>query len=82
MYDVQAAWAVPVYAAALLKGSPPALPWTDVQAINLVVNASGYSVEDASGRSVYVALRWLPVAQTRAQVEKFGREVIESIVRA
>ena len=82
MYDVQAAWAVPVYAAALLKGSPPALPWTDVQAINLVVNASGYSVEDASGRSVYVALRWLPVDQTRAQVEKFGREVIESIVRA
>jgi inosine-uridine nucleoside N-ribohydrolase len=82
LYDVQAAWAVPVYAAALAQGRAPALPWTDVQTINLIVNASGYTVADATqGRSVYVALRWLPVNETRAQVAKFGLEIIESIVR-
>jgi inosine-uridine nucleoside N-ribohydrolase len=80
MYDVQACWAVPHYADALLKGSPVVLPYTDVRAMNIIVNASGYTLEDASGRSVYVALRWMPISQTRADVRLFGLEVIESIV--
>ena len=82
MYDVQACWAVPYYAAALAQGAAAALPRSDVRAMNMAVNSSGFTVHDPSGRSVYVALRWLPVNETRADVRFFGLQIIESIVAA
>ena len=82
MYDVQACWSVPYYATALKQGTLPMLPCTDVRAMSIIVNSSGFTLDDPSGRSVYVALRWLPVSQTRADVRFFGLEIIQSIAHA
>lgn len=81
--DGQVCWPVPYYANALKKGASEALSWTEVANMSNVVNAIGFTVQGPSARSSYVAaLRWLPVSQTRDDVDSLVLEVIHSIVRA
>lgn len=81
LYDLQAAWMLPQYAAAVAAGGgAPSIPLLATPSYHLAVNATGYTVPNASAPLAYVATAFTQPPYTA--VDSIGAEVIAYLIAA